>query len=584
MYAVIDGDNIMKLSYVHISNYRNINDISVNFHPESNYIIGENNLGKSNFLTLLGSVCNAKSFEETDFGSPDKPIEITLTLKLLPEEQGFFGDNFSPEDASLLNIRYSQKIDEAHPTIVSSDTGESIQSRQLKKIHFLRYDTNSVPGKVLRLDTTKGAGLIVNSIINRYIANEESTNFLNEEKVGALTTFINEHLEKIRSFSDYDIRATISNDSSEMLSKLFYLSDGERKIDNTGSGVQFMAMASIDILCQIMEIYKSKAIPFEEQLYTNEEGKKILPLVLSIDEPEVHLHPFLQRSLIAYYKCILCNKDNEFKELLNMCFGIDGIDGQLLIVTHSTDILIDDYRNLIRFYKAGDQTKIISGSKLRLTDMNQKHLLMHFPEIKEAFYAHCVILIEGETEYGCITEFADKLGISLNEHAISVINARGENSIKPLRRLLESFSIPCISIYDGDVKQGKIPGEREFFTNELCFEIEIVKNLIHYGRTELVKKVVQEMDSNGENVVLDQDFVKKYFKKMGIDVSAYTPKKLADISAENETEFCNMYSTWYMVKKGILLGRIIGNLLPKELIPECYANAIVKAQEVAVNV
>ncbi len=574
----------MKLSHIHISNYRNIDDISVDFHPESNYIIGENNLGKSNFLDLLGSVCNAKSFEETDFSTPDKPIEITLTLKLFPEEQGFFGDNFSPEDSTLLTISYTQRIDEAHPTIVSSDTGESVQSRQLKKIHFLKYDTNAVPGKVLRLDTAKGAGLIVNSIITRYIDEEENVNFLNAEKVGALTTFINEHLAKIRSFSDYDIRATISDDSSEMLSKLFYLSDGERKIDSTGSGVQFMAMASINILCQIMEIYKSKAVSFEEQLYMNEKGKKILPLVLSIDEPEVHLHPFLQRSLIAYYKRILCNKDDEFKELLKMCFGIDGIDGQLLIVTHSTDILIDDYRNLVRFYKAGDKTKIISGSQLRLTDMNEKHLLMHFPEIKEAFYAHCVILIEGETEYGCITEFANKLGISLDEHAISVINARGENSIKPLRRLLEAFNIPSIAIYDGDVKQGQIPGKREFFTNELCFEIEIVRNLINHDKTTLVRKIVQEMDSNGENIVLDQDFVRKYFKKMGVDVSTYTPKKLAEVSAEDEVDFCNMYSTWYMVKKGILLGRIIGNLLPKELIPECYATAIIKAQEVAVNV
>lgn len=574
----------MKLSHIHVSNYRNIDDISVDFHTEANYIIGENNLGKSNFLALLGSICTAKSFEESDFASSDKPIEITLTLKLRPEEQGFFGDNFSPDDSSLLNIRYSQKIDEAYPTIVSSDTSESIQSRQFKKIHYLKYDTNAVPSKVLKLDTTKGAGLIVNSIINRYISDEENTNFLNLEKVGALTVFINEHLQKIRSFSDYDIRATVSNDSSEMLSKLFYLSDGERKIDNTGSGVQFMAMASINILCQIMEIYKSKAIPFEEQLYINEDGERILPLVLSIDEPEVHLHPFLQRSLIGYYKRILCNKDNEFKKLLNMCFGIDGIDGQLLIVTHSTDILIDDYRNLIRFYKAGDKTKIVSGSKLLLTGMNEKHLLMHFPEIKEAFYAHCVILIEGETEYGCISEFADKLGISLDEYAISVINARGENSINPLRRLLESFSIPSVSIYDGDVKQGQVPGEREFFTNELCFEIEIVKNLIHHDKKELVKKIVQEMDSNAENVVLDQDFVKKYFKKMCVDISTYTPKKLADISTEDETDFCNMYSTWYMVKKGILLGRIIGNLLPKELIPECYANAIIKAQEVATNV
>lgn len=574
----------MRLSHIHISNYRNIDDISVDFHPESNYIIGENNLGKSNFLTLLGLICNAKSFEETDFTISDKPIEITITLKLLPEEQGFFGDNFSPENSNFLTIRYTQAISEAHPTIISSNTGESIQSKQLKKIHFLKYDTNAVPGRVLRLDTSRGAGLIVNSIIRRYIAEKGNTNFLNGEKVDALTTFINDHLSKIRSFNDYDIKAKISDDASEMLSRLFYLSDGERKIDNTGSGVQFMAMASINILCQIMEIYKSKAFPFEEQLYVKEDGEKILPLVLAIDEPEVHLHPFLQRALIGYYKRILNNEDDKFKDLLKMCFGIDGIDGQLLIVTHSTDILIDDYRNLIRFYKAEDKTRITSGFKLRLTDMNEKHLLMHFPEIKEAFYAHCVVLIEGETEYGCITGFANKLGISLDEHAISVINARGENSIKPLRRLLESFNIPSISIYDGDVKQGQFPGEREFFTNELCFEIEIVKNLVRHGKMDLVKKIVQEMDKDGENVLLDREFVRKYFKKIGLDISTYIPKKLADVSIEDTTDFCNMYSTWYMVKKGILLGRIIGNLLPKDLIPECYANAIIKAKEVATNV
>ena len=54
LYAIIDGDNIMKLSCVRISNYRNIDDIFVDFHPESNYIIGENNLGKSNFFDFAG--------------------------------------------------------------------------------------------------------------------------------------------------------------------------------------------------------------------------------------------------------------------------------------------------------------------------------------------------------------------------------------------------------------------------------------------------------------------------------------------------------------------------------------------------
>lgn len=45
-----------------------------------------------------------------------------------------------------------------------------------------------------------------------------------------------------------------------------------------------------------------------------------------------------------------------------------------------------------------------------------------------------------------------------------------------------------------------------------------------------------------------------------------------------------MYSAWYMVNKGVLLGRTIGEILPAELIPACYADAIRKAREVATNV
>ena len=87
-------------------------------------------------------------------------------------------------------------------------------------------------------------------------------------------------MSKIKAFCDYDIKAVVSPKPTEMLSKLFYLSDDKRKIDSTGSGVQFMAMASINILCQIMDIYRSKAIPFSEQLYVAEDGKKILPFIL----------------------------------------------------------------------------------------------------------------------------------------------------------------------------------------------------------------------------------------------------------------------------------------------------------------
>ena len=40
----------MRISCVKVNNYRNIDGIEVTFNPECNYIIGENNIGKSNFL------------------------------------------------------------------------------------------------------------------------------------------------------------------------------------------------------------------------------------------------------------------------------------------------------------------------------------------------------------------------------------------------------------------------------------------------------------------------------------------------------------------------------------------------------
>ena len=583
----------MRISCVKVNNYRNIDGIEVTFDPECNYIIGENNIGKSNFLTLLATVCNGKSFDEKDFADSEKPIEVELDIKLLPNEQGFFGDNFSPEDASLLKIRYHQTIRDAYPTIVSADSNESIPPKQLRKLNFLKYETTSVPSKELRLDTQKGAGLLISTIIERF-DDSAAYAFLDTTQVDRLMEFINGYLEKIRSFRDYSIKATVSPDSTEMLTRLFYLSDGNRKIESTGSGVQYMAMASINILCQIMELYKSKSVLFEDLLYTDSDGKKLLPLILSIDEPEVHLHPYLQRSLIGYYKRILCNKDTEFVDLLKMLFNVDGISGQIIIVTHSTDALIGDYRNLIRFYKKEDKTSVISGYALRPTPGNnnagrikaetEKHLIMHFPEVKEAFYAKCALLIEGETEYGCIHKFAEKIGISLDDYGICVINARGQNSIKPLRQLFTFFAIPSVAIYDGDVKDDHTATPDEFYTTELCFEIEIVKTLFAAGKTDLVRAIALDMDNNACSVPLDANFVRNHFKKMNIDIDSYTPKKLNDVSDDDEKDFCRMFSAWFMAKKGVLLGRIIGEATPTENIPVCYSSAIKKAQEVATNV
>lgn len=38
-------------------------------------------------------------------------------------------------------------------------------------------------------------------------------------------------------------------------------------------------------------------------------------------------------------------------KLVQNLLGVDGLDGQLFVVTHSTDALVNDYQKIIRMYR-----------------------------------------------------------------------------------------------------------------------------------------------------------------------------------------------------------------------------------------
>ena len=65
----------MQILNIHIQNYRNLDDLSLRFYPGTNFIIGENNVGKSNFLDLLNILFNKNSFEEKDLGHQNNQID-----------------------------------------------------------------------------------------------------------------------------------------------------------------------------------------------------------------------------------------------------------------------------------------------------------------------------------------------------------------------------------------------------------------------------------------------------------------------------------------------------------------------------
>ena len=197
---------------------------------------------------------------------------------------------------------------------------------------------------------------------------------------------------------------------------------------------------------------------------------------------------------------------------------------------------------------------------------------MHFPEVKEALYSKCTILVEGETEYGSFGYFAKTLGVNFDYHGICLINARGESSISKIAQLVRRFHIPAVCLYDRDVMGTAKQSPYVFFTDFICYEMDVVKScLAHRGRKAL-DQVIGDMEDAGDAV--NMSLIKKAGAKLGLPKGYYPPVKLKNINPRNREALEFYYFAWLYGNKGVIIGRTLGRSLSKELIPPAFARVI----------
>ena len=79
----------MRIKDISVENYRNLNSATITFDESCNFIVGENNLGKSNILNLLNIIFTRRGFVYDDFNDAKllqksemrKDIVIELSYK-----------------------------------------------------------------------------------------------------------------------------------------------------------------------------------------------------------------------------------------------------------------------------------------------------------------------------------------------------------------------------------------------------------------------------------------------------------------------------------------------------------------------
>lgn len=563
----------MEITYVKIANYRNLNGLEVNINQDINFIVGENNIGKSNFQNCLLKILSGKSFQKEDFTDESQRIAIEITFHLNDEEIGIFDDLVDPTNCEIINIISVQETPDEYLKYYHKETGEIIPSSLIKRVNVISYDSLRNPKNEIDFGKTKGAGAFLNFMVRKYIADYTGGSILKKSEVKKVEKYVSSSLKKLIAFNRFGIRPQVDADDADILTRVLLLKDDNNiNIPENGYGVQFNLLIMLSLLEKIIE-FRKKAKDTDTEFSA----------LLIFDEPEIHLHPYLQRTLIKDIYKLATGQDEQFNDLLNDYFGITKISAQIIIATHSPNMLDDDYTKIIRLYKKTDFTDAVSCTNLVLDWKEKKQLLMQFEYIKEAVFSRAAIIVEGESEYGSFKLFAETLGIDFDKEGIALIKASGAESVIPIIKLFDKLAIKAVGVIDNDKKIEKnLPDEDYlFYTKSKCFDSEVVKRVIKNKSYDILEHILTEYDSQGENRYMQQkklqDIIEKFkYKRVKAD-KGYAFKDVHNSNSLYEV----MYVSWFDVNKGILLGKLIGQYLDKKNIPVCYVKAIRKVKEYA---
>ena len=554
----------MYIKWMHIENYRNLADVTLSFHNDINYFVGENAVGKSNFLDLLEIIMECDGFNEHDFTDVHKPIRIDFELSL---GELNYKSMFTPNEGPIYRLRLEQVVQEVYPRLYSM-TDKDIEPMALSMIRHALY--------MCHRDTSEQELFTIPSSVYVELGK------LLEDYVYRLEKVTNDVQRKIVSLRK-DLDPYCMLNIQHLIEVLSTSSAMEHKY--SADNVRLIMAVALKILAQIYMKINSATTNLESLLVYDEKGRKYLPIFISVDEPELHLSPYLQRAVLNYYRQIATNENEEFLALLRDIFNIDGLLGQLFVVTHSTDALVDDYRHIIRLYR--DENNMVCtacGVTFNFPKEVEKHLIMHFPEAKQALYARCIILVEGETEYGSFAGFGKKLGIDFDYFGICLINARGESSISKLQKLFNRFAIPTVALYDRDV-EGKYAKAHSniFYTDEICFEMDFVTHLLSLRKRSIMDAIIKDIIDDARPMVT-KDMARRGYAKLGIMKKQIVQRCLPNISDHKLDDLHIYYFSWFYANKGVIVGRRISQFLEAEMIPPAFIAVIERAKALSLGI
>ncbi|PEC46371.1 AAA family ATPase [Bacillus sp. AFS096315] len=491
------------ISRVKIVNFRNFKEIDVNL-SHKQIIIGENSVGKTNFLRAIQIILDPKLSDEdrflleTDFfDGLSEPMKKGEEVEILIELQGYDHNKtlLSILDAATISknpntIRLTYKYSANQKEDGTYDYQYTIFQGIKEDVPFTSYHRKFLNVNVINAIRDVESELRhirkspVNMLLKQYdIRKEElveiasalkqkSDEVLSIDELVDLTQNINSRFSNIiGSQVDSSVSLeTIDVDPNRVLNTLkLMIGQKKRQTSDTSLGINNILYISLILLAledktipnilkedRYKELIKEDDSEILNQCYDINENRNFILKKENPQEKMALLYTFMDNfSGVNKGFTILAIEEPEshlhpalqriiYKDVMNQ-------NTSILMTTHSPHITsVAPINSIVHLRPSLSGTKVNTTAFLKLEPRNRMDLERYI-DIKrgELYFGRGVILVEGVAEEYMIPSFAEILGMPLDQKGIICCNVNSTN-FKPYVKFLESLGIPYVVVTDGD--------------------------------------------------------------------------------------------------------------------------------------
>ena len=601
--TVCKGEGKMKslfISRVKIKNYRNFKDVDVRL-GHKQIIIGENNVGKTNFLKALQLILDPtlsdedRMLEESDFNDTlvnpmENKEEIVIEVyienysnnkTILTVFQDATVKNEKGKEVLKLTYRFFPYIDDAgnieyqYNIFKGNDETKKFGSYErkylnLKVIKALR----DVESEIRNSRTSPIQRMLKDYAIDKNdlerIAEEYRKNgeeILNLDELVDLTNNINKRFGAILGNDDFDVSLQAMEISPGRVLSSLKLLMAQRNTSDISLGLN-----NILYISMILQMLQDKTVPslikedkynelivlaggeIVKDTYEQSQNRNYFLKERISDVQHKKLYSFMSKNMpISNAVTILAIEEPEahlhpVNQRLIYKDVIQNSNNSVLLTTHSTHITaIAPINSIVHLHNDGTKGTEIHATAAMPMDEGEFLDVERYLDVKrgEIYLGKAVLLVEGLAEEYLVPRFAELLGKPLDEKGIIVCNINCTN-FTPYVKLLHSLAIPYAVITDGDFYVINDKDEREYHK----MDTEETADRGWLGM-EIIESMVSQLNLNGENEIpKDIDKLDELFKELGLFVGYYTfevdmMEKAAEKKAskeENLNIICDLFT------------------------------------------